>query len=162
MFFRKLPDPVIPWEAATQMFLAIDADDEINKKKQISEALALLPFTNRATLAVLVRHLLKVTQVDSLTDRSTLGIIFGPNLMSAPWMQQSNDELVAIDLPKQHLIVESLIEHAEDLIGFDLTLYKQFPINIFAEIAITKIKILLLLNIDHRPVFTLNEHFNPT
>ena len=123
MFFRKLPDPVIPWEAATQMFLAIDADDEINKKKQISEALALLPFTNRATLAVLVRHLLKVTQVDSLTDRSTLGIIFGPNLMSAPWVQQSNDELVAMDLPKQHLIVESLIEHAEDLIGFDLTLY---------------------------------------
>ena len=109
MFFRELPETVIPSNVVTQLLLELSTSrNESSKITQISNCLSQMPYAHQATLTTLIQHLNKVIQNDRLKSNiKNLAIIFAPNLMKAPEELQ-----LTVHLSRQRMIIENLLEHA--------------------------------------------------
>ena len=60
-FYRELKEPLIPWDIVGKLLLAANHQSKKQKIKQIKDCVAAMPTSHRATLAFLLKHLLKVT-----------------------------------------------------------------------------------------------------
>ena len=113
LFFRELPEPVIPWHVITELLHALTEEDEGSKIVQISKSLSLMPFPHQETLTFLIQHLNRVVQNDeNVSDFKNvafmnLALIFAPNLMKPPKELQ-----LTMPLIKQQMILQNLLEHA--------------------------------------------------
>ena len=113
MFFRELPEPVIPWHVITELLHALTEEDEGSKIVQISKSLSLMPFHHQETLTFLIQHLNRVVQNDGVVSNfknlafMNLAIIFAPNLMKPPKELQ-----LTMPLIKQQMVLQNLLEHA--------------------------------------------------
>ena len=113
LFFRELPEPVIPWHVITELLHALTEEDEGSKIVQISKSLSLMPFPHQETLTFLIQHLNRVVQNDEVVSNfknlafMNLAIIFAPNLMKPPKELQ-----LTMPLIKQQMILQNLLEHA--------------------------------------------------
>ena len=78
-----------------------------------------LPQAHRATLAYLLRHLLRVTELKG-TNRMqipNLAIVFGPTLMWPPSNLVSHN--LALSMMQQNIIVEALLNNVESIFSWN-------------------------------------------
>ena len=117
LFFRELPEPVIPSYVVTGLLHAMTEEDEGSKIVQISKSLSLMPFPHQETLTFLIQHLNRVVQNDeNVSDFKNvafmnLALIFAPNLMKPPKELQ-----LTMPLIKQQMILQNLLEYANLLV----------------------------------------------
>ena len=115
LFFRELKEPLIPWEIVGKLLLAANHQSKKQKVKQIKDCVAAMPSSHRATLAFLLRHLLKVTQFKEKNRMQipNLAIVFGPTLMWPPAHLVSVN--LALDMMQQNIIVEALLNNVHNI-----------------------------------------------
>ena len=117
LFFRELKEPLIPWEIVGKLLLAANHQSKKTKLKQMKECInsSALPTPHRATLSVLLKHLVKVTQFKEKNRMQipNLAIVFGPTLMWPPAHLVSVN--LALDMMQQNIIVEALLNHVQDI-----------------------------------------------
>ena len=115
LFFRELKEPLILWDVVDKLLLACNHQSKKVKLKQMKDCIMSLPQAHRATLAYLLRHLLRVTELKG-TNRMqipNLAIVFGPTLMWPPSNLVSHN--LALSMMQQNIIVEALLNNVESI-----------------------------------------------
>ncbi|XP_033104110.1 rho GTPase-activating protein 15-like [Anneissia japonica] len=107
LFFRELPDPLIPSNMYQRYMSALKAPDRQAKIKMFRELVKRLPSCNYSTLKMLLQHLLRVAQraEENRMQEHNLAIVFGPTLM---WPQEETGS-VALNLVYQNQVIEFLL-----------------------------------------------------
>ena len=115
LFFRELKEPLIPWEFVNKLLLAANHQSKKKKVEQMKALVAKMPAPHKATLAFLLRHLVKVTEFKDKNRMqfSNLAIVFGPTLMWPPPQLVSHN--LALDMMQQNVIVEALLTNVEKI-----------------------------------------------
>ncbi|XP_028277576.1 rho GTPase-activating protein 42 [Parambassis ranga] len=108
-YFRCLAEPVLTYRLHKEFIKAAKYDDQKYRVRAIHALVHKLPEKNKAMLAILTNHLLKVSSHSdqNLMTVSNLGMIFGPTLM------RSQEETVAamMNIKFQNIVVEIIIEN---------------------------------------------------
>ena len=142
LFFRELKEPLIPWECVSPLLAAANGDSGMSKKqrsKRLRELVSgdrapCVPSVHRSTLAVLLRHLLRVTeeQRHNRMQIPNLAIVFGPTLMwppsnaaaagasaasSSSGAAQQQQQNLALGMMQQNIIVEALLNNFDVIFG---------------------------------------------
>ena len=115
LFFRELKEPLILWDVVDRLLLACNHQSKKAKLKQMKDCIVSLPQAHRSTLAYLLRHLLRVTELKD-TNRMqipNLAIVFGPTLMWPPSSLVSHN--LALSMMQQNIIVEALLNNVESI-----------------------------------------------
>jgi hypothetical protein len=127
LFFRELKEPLIPWECVSPL-LSAASDQSLSRKqrgKRLREIVCgdkfpSVPPLHRATLQLLLRHLLRVTaeKEHNRMQIPNLSIVFGPTLMwPPPNASQASQHNLALDMMQQNIIVESLLNNVDNIFG---------------------------------------------
>ncbi|KAJ8326575.1 Rho GTPase-activating protein [Batrachochytrium dendrobatidis] len=106
LFFRELPEPLLPRHMYYQLIDASKIDDDRMRLIQTHELINTLDDVHYATLKCLAGHLWKV-QSHSAANKMTignLGIVWGPTLMDSP--EPTAD---ATDLKYQSRVIETIV-----------------------------------------------------
>ncbi|NXW25597.1 RHG15 protein, partial [Circaetus pectoralis] len=109
LFFRELPEPLVPYEFFNPFIEAIKLPDPQEQVEQVAELVKSLPPANYATLRYLLAHLCRVMErvdVNRMT-RQNIGIVFGPTLLRP---EREPGSLVA-GMAQQNKAVELLLAH---------------------------------------------------
>jgi len=115
LFFRELKEPLILWEIVDKLLLACNHQSKKVKLKQMKDCIMSLPQPHKATLAFLLRHLVKVTSFKE-TNRMqipTMAIVFGPTLMWPPSNLVTHN--LALSMLQQNIIVEALLNNLDTI-----------------------------------------------
>lgn len=119
LFFRELKEPLIPWECVSPL---ISAANNANKKQRIRQMRDVIissrmPIPHRATLAALLRHLVKVTEMKEFNRMQVpnLAIVFGPTLMWPPTQHLVSQNNMALDMMQQNIVVEALLNNVQNI-----------------------------------------------
>ena len=115
LFFRELKEPLILWEVVDRLLLACNHQSKKVKLKQMKDCISSLPQAHRSTLAYLLRHLIRVTELKD-TNRMqipNLAIVFGPTLMWPPASLVSHN--LALSMMQQNIIVEALLNNVDSI-----------------------------------------------
>lgn len=118
LFFRELKEPLIPWECVDKLLACVSISNKKQKVKQIREVISSgMNTPHRSTLAYLLRHLLKVTELKEFNRMQVpnLAIVFGPTLMWPPPSQIMSTTNLALDMMQQNIIVETLLTNFEHI-----------------------------------------------
>ena len=115
LFFRELKEPLIPWDIVGKLLLAANHQSKKQKIKQLKDCVTSMPTPHRATLAALLKHLVKVTQFKEKNRMQipNLAIVFGPTLMWPPAHLVSVN--LALDMMQQNIIVEALLNNVHNI-----------------------------------------------
>ncbi|XP_069086901.1 rho GTPase-activating protein 9 isoform X2 [Pleurodeles waltl] len=108
LFFRELPDPVIPYNLFDEFVAAIKLPEYSDKVDGIRQHVRSLPRPNYDTLKFILEHLKRILD-HSETNRMTtqnIGIVFGPTLMRPEKEFFSN---IAVNMVYQNQVVELLL-----------------------------------------------------
>ncbi|KAL8164039.1 UNVERIFIED_CONTAM: hypothetical protein K2H54_044084 [Gekko kuhli] len=83
LFFRELPEPLIPYSLFDEFIAAAKLSDPKEKVSKMTGLVQSLPQANRDTLRYLLEHLRKVMDHSDINRMTTqnIGIVFGPTLM---------------------------------------------------------------------------------
>ncbi|KAJ1965766.1 Rho GTPase-activating protein, partial [Dispira parvispora] len=114
LYFRELPDGLIPMQAYDQFVKIVDASDPQERIKQAEAALAALPKPNYDTLHHMILHLHRIQEhrQTNMMNISNLAIVFGPTLVRSP------DHVNPItSMQTQCKIVEHILEGCHELFG---------------------------------------------
>ncbi|NWX08602.1 RHG15 protein, partial [Caloenas nicobarica] len=106
LFFRELPEPLVPYRLFDPFIEAINRQEQI---KQVAELVQSLPPANYATLRYLLAHLCRVMEradVNRMTCQN-IGIVFGPTLLRP----EREPGSLAADMTQQNQAVELLLAH---------------------------------------------------
>ena len=116
LFFRELREPLIPWDCVDRLLVASGSPSKKQKVRLIRESLATMPSSHRATLSLLLRHLLKVTEFKDHNRMQipNLAIVFGPTLMWPP-AEAAVSQNLALDMMQQNIIVEALLNNVHHI-----------------------------------------------
>ena len=116
LFFSELKEPLIPWDCVDRLLVASSSSSRKHKVRQIKESLATMPTAHRATLCLLLRHLIKVTEFQDMNRMQipNLAIVFGPTLMWPPPNLMASQNL-ALDMMQQNIIVETLLNNVQHM-----------------------------------------------
>ncbi|XP_067020311.1 rho GTPase-activating protein 15-like isoform X1 [Acropora muricata] len=107
LYFRELPEPLIPYDFFSGFVTAIKQSTRKDKLTAMRSLAAQMPKVNCETLKLLLRHLRKLME-HSETNRMTaqnLAIVWGPNLM---WPRYDSGD-IAINMVHQNQIIEFLL-----------------------------------------------------
>ena len=116
LFFRELKEPLIPWEFVDRLIAASGLNAKKQKVKQLREVITKeMPPAHKATLAALLRHLVKVTEFKEYNRMQVpnLAIVFGPTLMWPPSSLVSQN--LALDMMQQNIVVEALLNNVQHI-----------------------------------------------
>ncbi|NXN44492.1 RHG15 protein, partial [Rhinoptilus africanus] len=83
LFFRELPEPLVPYGLFDPFIEAVKLPDPQEQVERVAELVQSLPPPNYATLRYLLAHLCRVMErvdVNRMT-RQNIGIVFGPTLL---------------------------------------------------------------------------------
>ncbi|XP_035170429.1 rho GTPase-activating protein 9, partial [Oxyura jamaicensis] len=109
LFFRELPEPLIPYGLFNPFIEAIKLPDPQEQVQRVAELVQSLPPPNYATLRYLVAHLCRVmgqADVNRMT-RQNIGIVFGPTLLRP----EREPGSLAAGMSQQNQAVELLLAH---------------------------------------------------
>ncbi|KAH8552365.1 Rho GTPase activation protein [Umbelopsis sp. PMI_123] len=114
LWFRELPDPLIPRRVSDQFIAAAKCEDERVRVISLHTAINKLPDANYATLRYLANHLDKIQQHEVYNKMGTpnLAIIFGPTLMGGDKEGYTFDESKTLQDMQWHVrVVETILEN---------------------------------------------------
>ncbi|KAM6231056.1 rho GTPase-activating protein 9 isoform 3-T3 [Spheniscus humboldti] len=109
LFFRELPEPLVPYRLFDPFIEAIKLPDPQEQVERVAELVQSLPPANYATLRYLLAHLCRVMErvdVNRMT-RQNISIVFGPTLLRP---EREPVSLVA-GMAQQNQAVELLLAH---------------------------------------------------
>ncbi len=118
LFFRELREPLIPWDCVDKLLATCrSGGNSPSKVKRLRDIIAGMPQTHRATLAALLRHLTRVTELREFNRMQipNLAIVFGPTLMWPPPGGALVSQNLALDMMQQNIIVETLLNNVQSL-----------------------------------------------
>ncbi|XP_073236348.1 rho GTPase-activating protein 15-like isoform X2 [Porites lutea] len=107
LYFRELPEPLIPYDFFSGFVEAIKQSTRKSKLTAMRSLAVQMPKVNGETLKLLLRHLRKL-MVQSEANRmnaQNLAIVWGPNLM---WPRHDSGD-IALNMVHQNQIIEFLL-----------------------------------------------------
>uniref|UniRef100_A0A8C3SEM0 Rho-GAP domain-containing protein n=1 Tax=Chelydra serpentina TaxID=8475 RepID=A0A8C3SEM0_CHESE len=107
LFFRELPEPLVPFALFDAFVAAVKLPASGERVQRLGELVQSLPPPNYATLRYILAHLRKVMEhadVNRMT-RQNIGIVFGPTLLR-PEKELAS---MAVDMVHQNQAVELLL-----------------------------------------------------
>ncbi|XP_068266940.1 rho GTPase-activating protein 9 isoform X3 [Nyctibius grandis] len=109
LFFRELPEPLVPYGLFDPFIEAVKLPDPQEQVERVTELVQSLPPPNYATLRYLLAHLCRVMErvdVNRMT-RQNIGIVFGPTLLRP----EREPGSLAAGMDQQNQAVELLLKH---------------------------------------------------
>ncbi|XP_028396137.1 rho GTPase-activating protein 15-like isoform X2 [Dendronephthya gigantea] len=118
LYFRELPEPLIPFDAYDQFVDAIKSPTKLEKTKALQNQVNKLPSPNRETFRYLYRHLKRVMENSSKNrmHAHNIAIVFGPTLLAPREEQHGN---IAVNTVYQNQIVEFILLEYDQVLGKD-------------------------------------------
>ncbi|XP_018102949.1 rho GTPase-activating protein 15 isoform X3 [Xenopus laevis] len=114
MFFRELPEPLIPFSMFDQFIEAVQIPDLDERIETIKELVSVLPEPNHDTLKHITSHLKRVMELSEANRMTTqnIGIVFGPTLMRPEKELFSN---IAANMVYQNQVVEHFLTYYKEI-----------------------------------------------
>nr|XP_046239195.1 rho GTPase-activating protein 15 isoform X2 [Scatophagus argus] len=115
LFFRELPEPLVPFGFFTDIVETVKMSDYMDKVDRLKCLVLNMPPPNHDTLQFMCRHLKRVLE-HSDTNRMTtqnIGIVFGPTLMR-PERDNGN---MAVNMIYQNQAVELILSEFDHIFG---------------------------------------------
>ncbi|KAH6599688.1 hypothetical protein BASA50_002824 [Batrachochytrium salamandrivorans] len=118
LFFRELPEPLLPRHIYHQLIDAAKIGDDRMRLIQIHELVNTLEDAHYATLKCLAGHLWRVQSDSSVNKMSigNLGIVWGPTLMDSP-----DSGADASDLKYQSKAIETIVANFDHIFDTDIS-----------------------------------------
>ncbi|XP_072263550.1 rho GTPase-activating protein 9 isoform X2 [Pyxicephalus adspersus] len=118
MFFRELPEPLIPFCMFDEFLSAVQIPDLSERTQTMKELVGSLPEPNYTTLKYIICHLKSVRDECEKNRMTTqnIGIVFGPTLMRPEKEQFAN---IAANMVYQNQVVEHFLTYYEELFPVD-------------------------------------------
>ncbi|XP_020774206.1 rho GTPase-activating protein 15 [Boleophthalmus pectinirostris] len=115
LFFRELPEPLVPYGFFTDIVETVKMTDYIDKVDRLKCLVLNMPPPNHDTLQFMCRHLKRVLEHSDSNRMTTqnIGIVFGPTLMR-PERDIGN---IAINMVYQNQAVELILSEYEHIFG---------------------------------------------
>ncbi|KAK7898961.1 hypothetical protein WMY93_019814 [Mugilogobius chulae] len=115
LFFRELPEPLVPYGFFTDIVETVKMTDYIDKVDRLKCLVLNMPPPNHDTLQFMCRHLKRVLEHTNSNRMTTqnIGIVFGPTLMR-PERDNGN---IAINMVYQNQAVELILNEYEHIFG---------------------------------------------
>ncbi|CAM5116573.1 unnamed protein product [Natator depressus] len=113
LFFRELPEPLVPFVLFDAFVAAVKLPAGAERVQRLAELVQSLPPPNYATLRYILAHLRKVMEyadVNRMT-RQNIGIVFGPTLLR-PEKELAS---MAVDMVHQNQAVELLLSEFQHI-----------------------------------------------
>ncbi|KAM4701678.1 rho GTPase-activating protein 9 isoform 2-T2 [Discoglossus pictus] len=114
MFFRELPEPLIPYDMFDQFVATIQIPEVTERMQSIKQLVHQLPKPNYHTLKYIICHLKRVMEHSEQNRMTTqnIGIVFGPTLMRPEKELFAN---IAANMVYQNQVVEHFVTNYEDI-----------------------------------------------
>nr|XP_023671766.1 rho GTPase-activating protein 15 isoform X2 [Paramormyrops kingsleyae] len=115
MFFRELPEPLLPYRFFELFVDAIKSREYRERVQAVKKLVKQLPVPNHHTMEALFRHFQRILTKSSKNLMSTqgIGIVFGPTLLW-PELDYGN---MAVNMVYQNQIVELTISECSEIFG---------------------------------------------
>ncbi|KAG7326565.1 hypothetical protein KOW79_009966 [Hemibagrus wyckioides] len=117
LFFRELPEPLVPYGIFQDVVEAVKLPDYMEKVERLKLLIVNMPSPNHDTMRHMFRHLKQVME-RSDSNRMTMqniGIVFGPTLMRP----QNDCANMAINMVYQNQAVELILNEYDQIFGSD-------------------------------------------
>uniref|UniRef100_A0A670YPM7 Rho GTPase activating protein 9 n=1 Tax=Pseudonaja textilis TaxID=8673 RepID=A0A670YPM7_PSETE len=117
LFFRELPESLVPYSYVDECIASVKLSDHKEKVSKLSGLIQSLPQPNRDTLHYLLQHLRRVMDHSDINRMTTqnIGIVFGPTLL-----RHERDVASLIeDMVYQNQVVELLLTEFTSIFGTD-------------------------------------------
>ncbi|XP_075631326.1 rho GTPase-activating protein 27-like isoform X3 [Balearica regulorum gibbericeps] len=107
LFFRELPEPLVPFSHFDKFIAAIKMQDPVRRGRCIRDLVFSLPPAHHDTMEVLFRHLCRVIEYKEENRMSvqSVAIVFGPTLLR-PASEEGN---MAMHMVFQNQVVEHIL-----------------------------------------------------
>ncbi|TIA83821.1 RhoGAP-domain-containing protein [Aureobasidium pullulans] len=111
-YFRKLPNPLITYEAYDPLLEAAQITNKDEKIAAIKAALEAMPQAHHDVLEYLVQHLCRVVKQESenLMTPLNLSVVFAPTILRPLSIEREMSDMQA-----QRMAVQALLEHADSI-----------------------------------------------
>ncbi|KAG0355550.1 hypothetical protein BGZ54_001106, partial [Gamsiella multidivaricata] len=111
-YLRSLPEPLVPYDLYTEFLDAVGLPHNEAKFQVFHDLLDRMPYAHYLTLKVLLEHLNRVTELESvnLMHAKNLSVVFGPTLMRNP-----DPSREIMDMSYKNMTVEFLIVNTSEL-----------------------------------------------
>ncbi|KAK6321818.1 hypothetical protein J4Q44_G00087940 [Coregonus suidteri] len=115
LFFRELPEPLVPYGFFTDIVETIKMSDYLDKVDRLKWLVLSMPPPNHDTMRFMFSHLKRVMEHADSNRMSTqnIGIVFGPTLMR-PERDNAN---MAINMVYQNQAVELILDEFDRIFG---------------------------------------------
>ncbi|XP_059426321.1 rho GTPase-activating protein 15-like isoform X2 [Carassius carassius] len=119
LFFRELPEPLVPYEFFQDIVETVKLSDHEDKVERLKLLVLSMPPPNHHTLQHMIRHLRRVMECSDSNRMTTqnIGIVFGPTLMR-PENESGN---MAFNMVYQNQAVELLLSKYLQIFGAEQT-----------------------------------------
>ncbi|KAJ8259433.1 hypothetical protein GJAV_G00169210 [Gymnothorax javanicus] len=117
LFFRELPEPLVPFGFFTDIVETIKMSDYLDKVDRLKCLILNMPPPNHDTMKFILRHLRRVMEHSDSNRMTTqnIGIVFGPTLMR-PERDSGN---MAVNMVYQNQAVELMLTEFHRVFGPD-------------------------------------------
>ncbi|NXW52431.1 RHG27 protein, partial [Nyctiprogne leucopyga] len=107
LFFRELPEPLVPFGHFDKFISAIKMPDPVRRGRCVRDLVLSLPPAHHDTMQVLFRHLCRVIEYKEENRMSvqSVAIVFGPTLLR-PASEEGN---MAMHMVFQNQVVEHIL-----------------------------------------------------
>ncbi|XP_032368421.1 rho GTPase-activating protein 15 isoform X2 [Etheostoma spectabile] len=115
LFFRELPEPLVPFGFFTDIVETVKMSDYMDKVDRLKCLVLNMPPPNHDTLQFMCRHLKRVLDHsgDNRMTTQNIGIVFGPTLMR-PERDNGN---MAVNMVYQNQAVELILSEFDHIFG---------------------------------------------
>lgn len=115
LFFRELPEPLVPFGFFTDIVETVKMTDHMDKVDRLKCLVLNMPPPNHDTLKFMCRHLRRVLERSDINRMTTqnIGIVFGPTLMR-PERDNGN---MAVNMVYQNQAVELILREFDHIFG---------------------------------------------
>ncbi|XP_034726277.1 rho GTPase-activating protein 15 isoform X4 [Etheostoma cragini] len=115
LFFRELPEPLVPFGFFTDIVETVKMSDYMDKVDRLKCLVLSMPPPNHDTLQFMCRHLKRVLDHsgDNRMTTQNIGIVFGPTLMR-PERDNGN---MAVNMLYQNQAVELILSEFDHIFG---------------------------------------------
>ncbi|KAM6927464.1 rho GTPase-activating protein 15 isoform 2-T2 [Xenentodon cancila] len=115
LFFRELPEPVVPYGFFTDIVETVKMSDYVEKVDRLKCLVLNMPPPNHDTLLFMCRHLRRVLERSDSNRMTTqnIGIVFGPTLLR-PERDNGN---MAVNMVYQNQAVELILSEFDHIFG---------------------------------------------
>ncbi|XP_051931973.1 rho GTPase-activating protein 15 isoform X2 [Hippocampus zosterae] len=115
LFFRELPEPLVPYSFFSDVMDTVKVVDYADKVDRLKSVVHSMPQPNHDTLQFICRHLKRVLEHSDANRMTTqnIGIVFGPTLLR-PECDNGN---MAVNMVFQNQAVELILNEFEHVFG---------------------------------------------